>query len=182
MTVPAHLTILRDDAFSETACPGTDEPYFKLLHTLKSVPRPVLPEGFVLTSVGLEELADHINACYRREGVTAAELEAYTRRDVYDGDLWIAVRERETGRLAASGIGELDKRIGEGVLEWIQVSPAYRRRGLGKAVVCELLRRCSAKADFVTVSGRANNSDDPFDLYRSCGFTDPVIWHIITVE
>jgi hypothetical protein len=24
-----------------------------------------------------------------------------------------------------------------------------------------------------------NNPDNPFALYRSCGFTDPVIWHII---
>ena len=31
-------------------------------------------------------------------------------------------------KTVATGIAELDTRIGEGILEWIQVSPKYRRR------------------------------------------------------
>lgn len=102
-----------------------------MIHTLKSIPEPVLPAEYELTSANADELASHIEACYESEGVTGAELHAYAQRPVYDAELWVAVRERKTGRIAASGIGELDGRIGEGVLEWIQTSPAHRRRGLG---------------------------------------------------
>ena len=74
-----------------------------------------------------------------------------------------------------------DRRIGEGILEWVQVSPTYRRKGLGRFVVCELLRRLRNEgASFATVSGRTQNKDRPLLLYLSCGFTDPVIWHVIT--
>ena len=43
----------------------------------------------------------------------------------------------------ATGIAELDREIGEGVLEWIQVSKDYRRRELGSYLVCELLIKIS---------------------------------------
>ena len=179
MQLPANLSVYREDQFNEAACAGTDTPYFRMIHTMKSIPEPVLPAEYELTSANADELASHVQACYDSEGVTCAELHTYTQRPVYDAELWIAVRERKTGRIAASGIGELDGRIGEGVLEWIQTSPAHRRRGLGKFVVCELLRRLSKKADFVTVSGRMNNPHKPYALYRTCGFSHPVIWHVV---
>ena len=179
MQLPANLSVYREDQFNEAACAGTDTPYFRMIHTLKSIPGPVLPAEYELTSANADELASHIQACYDSEGVTGAELHAYTQRPVYDAELWIAVRERKTGRIAASGIGELDGRIGEGVLEWIQTSPVHRRKGLGKFVVCELLRRLSKKADFVTVSGRMNNPHKPYALYRACGFSHSVIWHVV---
>ena len=78
------------------------------------------------------------------------------------------------------GIGEIDPRIGEGILEWIQVSPAYRRRGLGQVLVCRLLEHMRGKARFVTVSGRLNSPSQPLALYLSCGFQHPVIWHVLT--
>ncbi len=58
---------------------------------------------------------------------------------------------KRTEKTAATGIAEFDVRIGEGILEWIQVSPEYRNRGLGAFVVNELLYRMQGKAGFVTV-------------------------------
>lgn len=178
---PAGLKIYREDEFSAKKCLGRDEPYFKLMHTLSSVPHAALSDEFELTGADAEELTEHINGCYDEECVSVDELRDYAGRKVFDPSLWIAVRDRKTGKIVASGIAELDSRIGEGSLEWIQVSPDYRRKGLGCFVVCELLNRLSAKAGFVTVSGRVNNSTGPLSLYQSCGFTHPVIWHIVTL-
>ena len=178
--VPDHISVLRDDEYDKAGRPGTDVPYFKLIHHLRVIRHPEFSEEYELTAAGTEEFADHIGECYTEEGVSAAELEGYTKRDVYDAGLWIALRERLTGRIVASGIGEFDARIGEGILEWIQVSPGYRRRGLGRVVVFELLGRLSEKADFVTVSGRIDNVTGPFHLYRACGFEHPVIWHVVS--
>jgi GNAT superfamily N-acetyltransferase len=180
--IPPHLRIIRDDEMTEAVDAGTDDPYFKMIHCLNTVSDAALIDGFVLASADPEELAAHIRECYAAERITADALRAYTHTPVYSADLWIAVRDRATGRIAASGIGALDTRIGEGVLDWIQVSPAYRRKGLGAFIVCELLRRMRGKAAFVTVSGRINNPTGPMALYQACGFTDPVIWHVLSIQ
>ena len=180
--IPSHLRIIRDDEMTENVDAGTDDPYFKMVHRLNTVSDAALLDGFVLTSADPEELAAHVRECYAAERVTADELRSYTRTAVYDAALWLVVRDGATGRIAASGIGALDTRIGEGVLDWIQVSPAYRRKGLGTFIVCELLRRMRGKAAFVTVSGRINNPTKPMALYQACGFTDPVIWHVLSIQ
>ncbi len=177
--VPDGVTVLRDDAFRETKPDGMDEPYFKLMHDLKNVDPPSLPPRFETVACGAADYAAHINACYAVEGVTEEELASCTRRPTYDPSLWIAVRDRTSGRIAATGIAELDARIGEGILEWIQVSPDCRRKGLGRFVVNELLRRMQGKASFCTVSGKRNDPCDPLALYRSCGFQNMTVWHVI---
>ena len=151
-----------------------------MIHLLQSVQYPRLPDDYMLTKASIGEFADHILECYTEESVTAEKLEACTHTQVYDPNLWIAIREKATYKIVASGIGEFDDRIGEGILDWIQVTPDYRRRGLGQAVVCELIKRLSGKADFITVSGRMNNPCNPLALYETCGFSNPVIWHIVT--
>ncbi|MBR0508088.1 MAG: GNAT family N-acetyltransferase [Clostridia bacterium] len=177
--IPDGVTVLRDDVFRESKPDGTDEPYFKLMHDLKNVDPPSLPPEYETVACGVADYAAHIDACYEQEGVTEAELAAYAKRPTYDPSLWIAIRDKASGQIVASGIAELDARIGEGILEWIQVSPEHRRKGLGRFVVNELLRRMQGRAAFCTVSGKRNDPGDPFALYRACGFRDPVIWHVV---
>ena len=179
VTVPENITILREDRFDASECRGTDEPYFRMIHRLEGIERPALPEPFRTVPCDADGFARHIRECYTEECITADELRAYARQPVYDADLRIAVADTTNGRIAASGIADADTRIGEGILEWIQVSPDYRHRGLGKYIVRELLYRMRGTVDFATVSGKMNNPGNPFGMYLSCGFRDPVIWHVI---
>lgn len=175
------MRILREDEFRDEMLERyLDETYFKLRHGLSELKREVLPAGFRLTKAAPENLARHISICYDREGITAQELERLQEHFTYNPALWIALEDIASNELVASGIAGLDQNIGEGILEWIQVSPAYRRRGLGRYLVCELLSRMEGKADFVTVSGQVNNQSRPELLYESCGFQDRVVWHILT--
>ena len=177
---PEGVSVIRDGEYDPARYAGTDEPYFKLIHDLKNVKTVPLPQGYRVVMRGTAAFAEHINECYSEESVTPEELELYKLRPVYDETLWIAVAEEKSGFLAASGIGEFDAQTGEGILEWIQVSPSHRRKGLGAFVVCSLLQKLRSKAKFVTVSGRLNAGSDPIKLYLSCGFTHPVIWHVVT--
>ena len=177
--IPSHITVIRDDEFTPAHFTGTDEPFFKLIHDLRHIVKPELPAPFELVPCDITDFARHINECYTEESVSPEELMAYTQRPVYDPALWIAVYDPGEKQIAATGIGEIDSRIGEAIIEWIQVSPNYRRMGLGRYLVRELLYRMKDKAGFATVSGRLNNPCDPYDLYLSCGFTDPVIWHVV---
>ena len=177
MSVPEGIRVIRDDMFS--GCSGKDEPYFKMMHDLQSVRESPLPEGYGIVRASIDDFSAQINACYTSEHISPEELLSYRSHPVYRPDLWIAAADLETGKIAATGIAEYDSRIGEGILEWIQVSPDCRRKGLGSFIVCELLKRLRHRARFVTVSGRMHNENNPFALYTACGFYHPVIWHVV---
>ena len=180
IAVPDGMKILHKSEYNEADDrQHIDEPYFRLMHKLQELPDPILPQGYSVCAASVDEFAVHINSCYDEIGITEEELRSYAFRPVYDGDLWIAVKDDNTGRIVATGIAELDREINEGVLEWIQVSKCHRDKGLGKYIVSKLLWRMKNKADFVTVSGQCNNPSNPEKLYRKCGFTGNDVWHIL---
>lgn len=178
--VPQNMKIVHDSAYSDEADgKDADEPYFRLYHDLQNLTEPALPAGY---SVGKADQADfltHINSCYDGIHITEAELSSYVERTVFNASLWLAIYDDQTGEMVATAIGELDPEIGEGALEWIQVSKGHRGKGLGRYMVLELLRRMKGIADFVTVSGQCNNPFHPEALYRRCGFTGNDVWHVL---
>ena len=157
-----------------------DEPYFKLVFRIaeKCIEKPELPRGYALYNGTSKDFSEDICFCYGG-GPDEAELESYKRHPTHDPSLLIMLKNEETGEIAASGIAEVDARIGEGILEWIQVSPDARRRGLGRFIVSELLWRIREKVVFVTVSGKLNDDSNPLALYKSCGFSGMAVWHIL---
>ena len=142
------------------------------------------PEGFHIEDVRVEteaaEVAAFVDACYPSISPTFAEVRAWTEHPVFDPELWIWIVDAQTDQPAALGIAEFDPTIHEGSLEWIQVLPRYRRRGLGTALVRELLVRLEPRADFTTVGGRMMDRADPERLYRRCGFTGEDVWWVLT--
>ena len=183
MRIPNGMCIVHDDDYNETKWYNyIDELYFRLLHSLKDLKKPILPCGYSLHHAELNEYVQHIHRCYGDIDLSEQELQTYTMRTVYDPSLWVAIIKNDTGEIAATGIAELDKDIGEGVLEWIQVSEDHRRRGLGTYIVSELLFRMKNSAKFATVSGKCNDSSCPEMLYRKCGFTGSDIWHILRLK
>lgn len=180
ITVPDGMCIVHQDNFNIIEYQHyIDEPYFRLIHSLQDLSIQVLPQGYSLCNATLKDFSEHINSCYNGVGVTEADLRDYTARPLYDSALWLAIKDNQTDEVVATGIAELDKEIGEGVLEWIQVSEQHRGYGLGKYVVSELLWRMKERATFVTVSGQCNNPTNPEALYRKCGFTGSDVWHVL---
>ena len=179
IVIPAGVKILHQKDFRESDfLQYIDEPYFRLRHDLMGLSEPEMPEGYSFYKASLEEFAEHINSCYDDICMTVEELRRYTSRAVYDAALWVAVRDL-TGNIVATGIAELDCEIGEGSLEWIQVSEGQRGKGLGRYIVSKLLWQLKEKADFVTVSGQCSNPTKPEMMYRKCGFTGSDVWHIL---
>lgn len=180
MEIPDSIRIVHNDDFDPRMFIGySDSKYFRLIHTLQHIPEPVLPAPFIFSTASVEEYAAHINACYADIGISEQVLSQYTLHPVYCPELWIAVRNAQTGEIVATAIAELDHDISEGILEWVQVSGHYRRIGIGSCIVTELLRRLKVSAAFVTVSGRLDDPSHPEILYRKCGFTGNDIWHIL---
>jgi len=178
--IPENMkVVLEEDLQSDEAQGYSDERFFKLIHRLKNIEKPTLDNRYELVCCEVSEYAKHIATCYSDVGISPEELMDYQTHTVYDRDLWIAVTERGQDKIVASGIAEIDADIKEGILEWIQVSPEHRGKGLGKLVVSELLWRMKDKAEFVTVSGKADNPTKPRDLYVACGFSNEAIWHVM---
>ena len=159
----------------------SDEPYFRLMHDLRNI-SPV-DSAFSCRTAAVEDLPllrELINRSYDDLAVSLAQLQGYRATPAFSADLWLVALDVQTGKPVGCGIADLDPVAREGALEWIQVLPEYRRRGAGRFIVNELLRRMVGRADFVTVSGRINNATGPEMLYRSCGFTGNDVWHILT--
>ena len=177
--IPSNIRVIRDDQYVDNDI-EIDEPYFKLVHRLMDIKKPSLPDGFVLCHPSLEEFVNHINECYEDISPSLHELEEYQNRPTYQKDLWFGIKEVKTNKLVASIIGEIDFSIKEGIIEWLQVSKDYRRNGLASFLVHSFLEIVKSECDFVTVSGQMNNKTHPYELYLSCGFVNPVIWHILS--
>lgn len=177
--VPEDMLVLREDEAAALPADYDDVPYFKLIADPGSAEKPALNGSYRLVTACAEDFSEHIRSCYGG-GPSAKELEEYAERPVYDPGLWIAVADAASGEIAATGVAELDRSIGEGSLEWIEVSPEHRRKGLGEYLVRELLFRMRGRAKFVTVSGKLNDPNDPEGLYTRCGFGGKAIWHVLT--
>jgi ribosomal protein S18 acetylase RimI-like enzyme len=159
-----------------------DERYFRLLHDLANTASDRLPGGYAFAPVEMPRQADTmaalISACYGGTMPDAGEVVAWTQSPVFHPDLWVAVIETDGRTPVALGIAELDPQVGEGSLEWIQVLPGHRGRGVGTALVCRLLRLLTERAAFATVSGAMNHSHAAERLYRRCGFKGDDVWHV----
>lgn len=180
--VPDNMMILHDSEFDDCFLNDySDERYFRILHDMKDVSASKSSE-FMIKTAGIEDfslISDIVNQCYDNMAMSTETLLLMTKKPAYCKDLWILVFDLETKNTVGCGIADIDNTANEGIIEWVQVLPEYRRRGIGKIIVNELLERMSGKVDFATVSGKCDSESRPEKLYRSCGFKGNDIWHIL---
>ncbi|MEG2634077.1 MAG: AAA family ATPase [Oscillospiraceae bacterium] len=181
INLPDNMKVAHDEFFDKDDLKNyLESKFFRLSYRYndKCVAR-LLLDNFSVYNTDSEVLAQHINQCYDDIQVTVEQIEDYANHPVFDPYLRIAIIDNHTGEIAATGIAEIDRDCKEGILEWVQVTPKYRRKHFGEYVVCELLKRMRGKVDFVTVSGDCDNQTSPELLYRKCGFRGNDIWHIL---
>jgi len=154
--------------------------YFRMIHRMEECCVAFLPNGYIFRNVNMPDeaglVADFINRCYEGYSQTKDSVSRWMGYPVFVAELWVFIWDEEKNIPAALGIADFDEEIGEGSLEWIQVLPEYRSKGLGKAVALELIARLHGLAAFVTVSGEVDSASNPEALYRKCGFTGDDVW------
>lgn len=183
--IPDNMWVLHQRDMGQ-ALPGwkTDAVYFRLRHDLRDIGTSALP-GYRMVTAGesdAEDIVKIINCSYLDCRISRETVLGYAQTPVYAPGLWVFAEDERNGERAACGLAALDRETGEMSLEWIQVLPGYRRRGIGGALVNELLRRGAAAARFATVSGKAGSRSNPERLYRRCGFTGWDYWYILNDE
>ena len=180
----ARFVLVHDDARSVFS--GRDfarqEAYFRLVHS-GTTPDDQCPPHHRYADVDpgseISDVVELIRSCYRNIDIDESIVHSWLAHPTYHPDLWVWIRESETNRPVGLGIAGLDPAVPEASLEWVQVLPKEQRKGLGKALTAELLRRVAGKAAFTTVSGRLHSRSRPERLYRSCGFVGDDIWWLL---
>ncbi len=171
------LPIFEDRQFSH------QKAFFRIIHE-GDPPDYICPPGFVYWDAHpqkqVQVIAQFVRTCYQNMNVDESIVQRWMRHPVFEPNLWVWIMDEAENQPAALGIAELDRRVPEASLEWIQVLPGYRRRGLGKAIIAELLRRVSGEVAFTTVAGKVNNPTRPDRLYRRCGFSGRDLWWLLT--
>lgn len=160
--------------------------YFRMKHSLKDVEQSQIPEGFSINDVDPETEADKVSTfigeCYENIHPSTETVESWSEKTVFDEESWIWIIDVERDKKAALGIAEFDERVSEISLEWIQVHPEYRVKGIGRILVNELLYRAQGKADFATVAGEYGTDNSPKSFYERCGFEGDDIWFVLRNE
>ena len=183
ITIPDNVKIVHDREFvNDFLYENNDEPYFRLYHDMQDLSQAMLTDYDIVTASvnDIDIIVSIINNSYTDLQVSAEQMKSYNKTPVYCPDLWILVKEKSTGNCVGCGIADFDPEAEELILEWIQVLPQYRGKGIGSAIVKELLWRGRKLAKFATVSGKVNNATKPELLYRKCGFVGDDVWHILT--
>ena len=176
------MKIVHDSEFDEKMLKKyVDKRFFRLKHDLKNIPQFETDEiAFeIILPDRICELTEMINRSYTHSNihVTEEHIKNLTKTKVYCPELWIgAVLD---GKLIGSVLCDFDSEIGEGIIEWLQVLPAYRGKGIASALTCKALKAMSGFAEFATVSGECDNITDPERVYRKCGFEGNDVWHIL---
>ena len=177
-TIPEHIKIIHSRDWNGQF--NDYQRFFRVKHSLQNLSMTDFDYDTISIEFQAKQLSEMINSSYVHEGIVVSEEDIlkWRNHDTFREDLCIYINGKD-GRMVASGIAEYDTICREGFIEWIQVLPEYRKKGLGKKIVTVLLRRFKEiGAEFVTVSGNLDNSSAPLELYRNCGFTGNDIWYI----
>ncbi len=182
ISVPESIKIVHDREFDSSLLENyNDTRYFRLKHDLKQIPKCDIGE-YRLNTISPDsfgKLADMINVSYTHSQISVFEddVKGWTANATYRPELWIGAFHG--GRLVGSAVSEYDSEAGEGIIEWLQVLPEYRGKGIASALICRSLEIMSGFAEFATVSGECDNVTNPEKTYRRCGFYGGDIWHIL---
>lgn len=181
----SNFTIIHNDYFQQIDAGGYSlvKPYFRLIHDNDHIPLYFLSNEFYIEESNPEgefnEISDFIGRCYTDLHPSAEAVKSWITHKVFEKNLWIWIMDKHKNIPVALGIAEIDSSVPEGALEWIQVLPEYRGRGLGKILVLELLNILKGRVEFTTVSGEVDSAANPERLYRSCGFRGNDIWWLL---
>lgn len=141
---------------------------------LTGIDRPVLPEGFRFRTADQAGPEAAVQAHVDAWAPSAFTEEAYDRvrsTPAYRGDLHVLV-EAPDGTMAASAVMWLDKANATAEFEPVGTHPAYRRRGLARAVLLHgmHLARAAGAAHMTVACLGAPGHPAARELYYGVGF------------
>ena len=112
---------------------GNFQRFFRIKHDLNDLS----PIDYDYDTLSIDyqatQLCEMINESYKHENIVVSEQDIlqWKQHKTFREELCVYINA-DNGKMAASGIAEFDEVCREGIIEWVQVLPEYRGRGLGK--------------------------------------------------
>ncbi len=159
--------------------------YYRAYLPAADVPAVDPPGGYEFAPFDVQtdapDAARLLNEAYPslRDLTSPERLRHMAAQPYHRADCWFFLRQTRTRKIVGIALGGLCDDIGEGFIDWVEVQPRYRGRGLGRLLILELIRRLSQTASLITASG---SLDAPFvigNLYERCGFTQSRQWTVL---
>ena len=145
--------------------------FYRMIRGLDdALPEPEWPEGLELVPFDLDRDAGPVHAAVEEAfanewGHTPETLDAWRertpKRSGYTPELWVVVRDGD--EVAAVTVNDW-RRYGMGWIAGVAVRPAWRRRGLGLAMLYESFRRFRDRGE--TVAGLGVDAQNPTGATR----------------
>jgi mycothiol synthase len=140
-----------------------------------SLPAPQLPAGFTLRPLAgeteVEAATDLLRAAFNITSVTPRWRRRILEQAHYRPDLDL-VAVAPDGRLAAFCLLWLHPRGHLGQIEPMATHPDFQRLGLGRAIICEGLRRVQAHGATAAVVGTSSSNHRSQAMYQAAGFRE----------
>ncbi len=151
---------------------------FRLQHTAEAT-APTLPDGLSWAAADpaqADTIAAFIARCDPTFQPAAETVRTWTAEAAFAPDLWLWLKDAQ-GEPIGLAYAERDPALPESALEGVYVRPDWRKRGLGRALVTEVVRRAKASGTaLVTVAGAVEDRDNPGAFFRHCGFSGRDVW------
>lgn len=144
-----------------------------------------VPPGFEIVTFDpardIPTAAGLMNAAYPslQRLTTPEKLQALIAAEHFCPEGWFFLRHKPSGQRVGLTICGYCPHTREGFIDWTEILPRFRHRGLGALLVKEAINRLAERSDFLTASG---SLDAPFvmgDLYMACGFEQMRQWSIL---
>ncbi len=159
--------------------------YFRAFLPEPNKPAHTMPPGFEIIPLDPREhsvaASRLINEAYPSlPRLTKPEaLVRMTETEHYFPDGWFFLLHQPTGSRVGLAISGYDPEMEEGFIDWVQVAPRFRHRGLGISLTSEAIRRLSDRARLITASGSLEAPFTLGDLFRECGLDQMRQWSIL---
>ncbi|TFG29499.1 GNAT family N-acetyltransferase [Candidatus Thorarchaeota archaeon] len=148
-----------------------------------NVPQYTLPEDYTIRHVDIEKDFENYRAVqgsvfsHCGEFMTLEAAKIYSEADFYHSERDIVVVAPD-GSFAAFATGRMDPISKLAEVEPVGVHPNHRRKGLGKAIVLECIRRLQKHGAIAIVILGAASTEEATRLYDSLGFsrTNVHVW------
>lgn len=152
---------------------GTKAEYVLNRRSLDRIPDADLPKGFCARPAhGLEEadaLADLHMAAFSGTSWTGTLYKRYMQSPGYSSDREYVV-ESPDGSLAAFTVTWRDEINRTGLFEPVGTHPDYRRKGLGRGLLCWAMQRMAAGGLLYAIVQNGAGNAASRGLYAACGF------------
>lgn len=92
-------------------------------------------------------------------------LKKIMREPVFDPSMWLFVKDNNTNEFIGISISTYDVQLKETDIEWFYILPEYHRKGVGRYLISEIIKRSEYRSSDIRVGGTN-------EFYKKCGFIE----------